>query len=357
MKLAIVIGTRPELIKMAPVMRELKRQHIPFTFIHSNQHYSKNLDQNIINNLSLPNVDFHLNVGSGTHAFQTGKIMMGVEPILTKIKPNYVLVHGDTNTTLACALSAVKLHIKVAHIEAGLRSFDYSMPEEVNRMLTDRISDLLFAPSKISQKNLINEGIIKSRIHVTGNTVVDALKQHIEIARTQSNVIEKLKLIPQEFILATAHRPENVDSRLQLEKTIRLLAGMSKYSGMQVVFPIHPRTNSNLMEFGIEVNSSRIRLIEPVNYLDTLALIDSCALVITDSGGLQEEAYVLNTPLITIRTSTERPETKSANFIVGLDLAKAKKAWDQYENNKCKWKETLGDGNAAKKIVAVLKRK
>lgn len=354
MRLAIVIGTRPELIKMAPVMRELKRARSPFYFIHSNQHYSAALDSDILENLALPPVDFHLKVGSGPHGAQTGKIMAAVEGVLAEIKPDWVIVHGDTNTTLGAALCAVKMHIKVAHVEAGLRSFDYSMPEEINRMLTDRISDLLFTPSSVGKKNLIREGIAAGRIHITGNTVVDALHQHIGISRDKSKVLSRLKVAEGSYIMATAHRPENVDNPGTLKRTISLLSRLSRISGRIVIFPIHPRTKSNLAKFQLIVNPEFIRLISPLDYLDTLKLIESSCLVVTDSGGLQEEAYLLKRPLITIRSSTERPETLSANFIVGLDAGKAVSAYQQYMSGYGKWKNTLGDGKAAEKIVAAL---
>lgn len=355
-RVAIVIGTRPELIKMAPVMRALKKRDIPFILIHSNQHYSKELDENIAKNLKLKTADIHLHVGSGPHGAQTGRIMERVEQVFHKMKPALVLVHGDTNTTLAAALAAVKLHIPVGHVEAGLRSFDYSMPEEINRMLVDRISDFLFVPSVVAQKNLLKEGIQKSKTYITGNTVVDALLQHTTIAEKQSSVLQKNKLEHEGYILATAHRPENVDDKSQLVRVIRVFREMAIQVKKPVIFPCHPRTLLNLRKFKIAVPKT-IHLLGPVDYLDMLVLIRHAALVLSDSGGLQEEAYLLKRPLMTIRTSTERPETLSANKIVGLDLKKAKNAWIFFQKHKAVWGQSLGKGDAAEKITEVLWQK
>ncbi|OGY46206.1 MAG: UDP-N-acetylglucosamine 2-epimerase [Candidatus Buchananbacteria bacterium RIFCSPHIGHO2_01_FULL_47_11b] len=354
--IAIVIGTRPELIKMAPVMHELMKRKIPFSFIHSNQHYSKELDGNIIRNLDLPSIDEHLDVGSGLHGAQTGKIMESVEHLWIKHPPRIVVVHGDTNTTLGAALAAAKMHIKVCHVEAGLRSFDNAMPEEINRILTDRISNVLFTPTETSKGYLLKEGMDQEKIVVTGNTVVDALLQHIEIARKKSAVLRTYTLEKNHYACVTMHRPENVDSKKQLEKGIELLVALSKELGYLLVFPIHPRTQQALEKWQIHVPAQYITVIPPVDYLDTLILLENAVLVITDSGGIQEEAYILKRPLITIRTSTERPETLSANVIVGLDKKKAIATWRAYKKGWGKWGNELGDGHAAEKIVDVLER-
>ena len=249
--IAIVIGTRPELIKMAPVMHELMKRKIPFSFIHSNQHYSKELDGNIIRNLDLPSIDEHLDVGSGLHGAQTGKIMESIERLWTKHTPHIAIVHGDTNTTLGAALAAAKMHIPVCHVEAGLRSFDNAMPEEINRILTDRISDVLFTPTETSKEYLLKEGVDPEKIVVTGNTVVDALLQHIEIARKKSAVLRTYTLEKNHYACVTMHRPENVDSKKQLEKGIELLVVLSKELGYRLVFPIHPRTQQALEKWQV----------------------------------------------------------------------------------------------------------
>lgn len=355
-KVAIVIGTRPEMIKMAPVMRALKKRGIPYLFIHSNQHYSVDMDANILHNLGISHADINLQVGSGNHGAQTGKIMEKVEDVLLKYKPSMVLVHGDTNTTLAAALAAVKLHIPVGHVEAGLRSFDYSMPEEINRMLVDRISDILFAPTSTARSYARKEGIQKNRIVISGNTVVDALQQHKEIAEKKSTIMHNLRLSHNNFILLTAHRPENVDTKSQLQRLILLVDRMAKLLKKQVIFPTHPRTRLNLENYHIKIPKT-INMIGPVDYFDMLMLLDHSALVMTDSGGIQEEAYILHRPLLTIRTSTERPETLSANKVVALDIKLAEKGWRFFQSKKAVWKNTLGNGNAAEKIVEVVWQK
>jgi UDP-N-acetylglucosamine 2-epimerase (non-hydrolysing) len=354
--IAIVIGTRPELIKMAPVMRELTKRKLAFTFIHSNQHYSKELDENIMKNLGLPSIDYHLDAGSGLHSAQTGKIMEAVERLWLAHPPKIVVVHGDTNTTLGAALAAVKLHIPVCHIEAGLRSFDNTMPEEINRILTDRISDTLFSPTQTSQQNLLKEGVDSEKIVVTGNTVVDSLQYHLKIARRKSAVLQTYKLEKNHYLYATVHRPENVDVKEQLQRAIELLVSLSKETEFPVFFPVHPRTRLAFEKFGISIPTKNITLVAPLDYLDTIVLLENAACVITDSGGIQEEAYILKRPLITIRTSTERPETLSANVVVGLDKKKALLAWKAFQNGWGDWTASLGDGHAAEIIVDVLER-
>jgi len=348
-KVSIVIGTPPELIKMSPVMKELLKRGVPFSFIHSNQHYSKEMDGNIIKNLNLPPIDSHLHVGSGSHATQTGKVMSGVEDIWLNDRPDLVIVHGDTNTTVGAALTAAKLQLPVAHVEAGLRSFDNLMPEEINRILTDHMSSLLFAPTTLAKQHLIKEGISKGKIIVTGNTVVDALNQHLDMA---IQVLGKEYIEEgQKYMLVTAHRPENVDSKEQAEKLFHLLQQLSDKTGLKIIWPMHPRTKKNFKEFHISIPKKLGLLIPPVDYFTMLRLINSAQLVVTDSGGIQEEAFILKKPLITIRTSTERPETLSANFIVSLNIDLAMKAWNKYERNEVTWKQTLGKGNAARLIV------
>jgi UDP-N-acetylglucosamine 2-epimerase (non-hydrolysing) len=350
--IAVLVGTRPEIIKMAPVMRALRSKKIPFVFIHSNQHYSVEMDQQIIDDLRLPTPDFQLHVGSGTHAVQTGRIMKGVEKICQKIKPSILVVHGDTNTTLGGALTAKKLKIPVGHVEAGLRSHDYQMPEEINRILTDRISDLLFSPTEQAKQNLLKEGIDDKTIIVTGNTVVDALQQHLPLAK-KSTIIRKYGLNKTPFLLATAHRPENVDTQECLESLINLLTHAHQKTKFQVVWPIHPRTAQKLAEFHLTLPSSWL-LVPPVGYIEMLALTHAAKLIMTDSGGVQEEAYVLQKPLITMRDSTERPETLSANFIIGTDLKKFDKAWTAFQKKQVSWAAAFGKGDAGVKIAQEL---
>jgi UDP-N-acetylglucosamine 2-epimerase (non-hydrolysing) len=350
--IAVLVGTRPEIIKMAPILRKLEAKGLPHLFIHSNQHYSKEMDAEIIADLQLRPPDYHLHVGSASHAVQTGKIMEGVETILLNKKPSILLVHGDTNTTLAGALTAKKLHLPVAHIEAGLRSHDYRMPEEINRVLTDRISDILFAPTKEAKMNLKREGIKGKAIIVTGNTVVDALHEHLPLAM-ELPTIPALKK-SDTFILVTLHRAENVDEAARLKSMIAVIKHAQRSLGIKVVFPIHPRTEQRLLEFSVSVPKSWI-VIKPVGYITMLNLMVQAQLVLTDSGGIQEEAYILKKPLMTLRTSTERPETLTANFIIDSSIDSFNSAWKAYQKKKVSWTPAFGNGTASKKIITALK--
>ena len=351
--IAIVIGTRPEMTKMAPILRKLKEEDLPYIFIHSNQHYSKELDEKIMSDLKIDTPHYNLNVGSSSHAVQTGQVMAGAEAIFIDVKPDFVLVHGDTNTTLAAAVAAKKLNIPVGHIEAGLRSFDQKMPEEINRILIDRISDLLFAPTEIAKKNLQHDGLDGEGVFVTGNTFVDALQQHVVLSEA-SDILTELALEKDEYILVTAHRPENVDTDVKLRGLIVLLEHASKKLGKKIIFPAHPRTAANIKKFNINL-SDNISLTDPVGYVDMLSLIQHTSLIMTDSGGLQEEAYVLKKPLITLRTSTERPETLTANFIIGTSVDDFDTAWKAFENKTPYWENSFGDGDASSKIIESIK--
>ncbi|PIR58678.1 MAG: UDP-N-acetylglucosamine 2-epimerase (non-hydrolyzing) [Candidatus Pacebacteria bacterium CG10_big_fil_rev_8_21_14_0_10_56_10] len=352
--LAVLVGTRPEIIKMAPVLRLLKKKGIEHLFIHSDQHYSQEMDQAVIADLKLHQPDYHLQVRSGTHAIQTGKTMAMLEEICFQRYPSFLLVHGDTNTTLAGALTAKKLHIKIGHVEAGLRSFDYRMPEEVNRILVDRISDVLFAPTARAKANLLNEGIEDSTIVITGNTVVDALRQHQRLAE-RTRVLSKLGVTKDQYVLVTAHRPENVEDKAVFTKLLALLDFVHRRTKLPLVWPLHPRTSGCLAKFGLKLPSCVIDC-PPVGYLHMLKLIGHARLIMTDSGGIQEEAYILRKPLLTLRDSTERPETMSANFIVHVDMAKAAQALKAYRMNQVVWTDSLGDGTASQKIVEELQR-
>jgi UDP-N-acetylglucosamine 2-epimerase (non-hydrolysing) len=350
--IAVLVGTRPEIIKVAPILRILNEENIPHIFIHSNQHYSYEMDAKIIKDLDLKKPDYNLNVGSASHASQTGEIMRKVEEVCIKHKPSILLVHGDTNTTLAGALAAKKLHIKVGHIEAGLRSFDYDMPEEINRILVDRISDILFAPTQLAKENLLKEGINENQILITGNTVVDALKNNIEFAK-ENAILINLKLKANDYILVTAHRPENVDKEDRLNKLVQLVEYASKTLNKKIVWPLHPRTKNKIAEFKIKT-SKNIIFTKSVGYIEMLSLLHNANLVMTDSGGIQEEAYILKKPLITMRDSTERPETLTANFIIDNNQEKFDEAISAYKNNKVKWTESFGQGNASDLIVEKL---
>ena len=355
MKIAIILGTRPEIIKMSPVIRELEKDNIDYYILHTGQHYSYYLDEVFFQQLKLPRPKYNLGVGSGTHAEQTGKMLMGIERILLKEKPDIVLVQGDTNTTLAGALAAAKIGIKVGHVEAGLRSFDKEMPEEINRKLTDHISDLLFAPTEKAKQNLLREGIEIEKIFVTGNTIVDAVYQNLTLAE-KSNVLAKLKLENEKYFLVTLHRQENVDKEERLQNVITGLELIASEYDIPIIYPIHPRTKKRLKQFGIKITNDNIKLIEPLDYLSFLRLEKSAKLILTDSGGIQEEACIMKIPCVTLRYNTERPETieVGANILAGTEpesiLEKTKIMLERERN----WPNPFGDGKASQRIVKII---
>jgi UDP-N-acetylglucosamine 2-epimerase (non-hydrolysing) len=347
MKIAIVVGTRPEVIKMAPIIRECQRRNIDFVLIHSNQHYSENMDAVFFNELDLPAPKYNLHVGSGTHSNQIGNILIEIEPVLLKESPNLLLVQGDTNTVAASALAAHKLGIKVAHIEAGLRSYDRTMPEESNRVITDHISDYLFAVTDVQKQILEKEGIPSQKIHVVGNTIVDAVLQN-RFAANNSKILDNLGLQKNNYCLFTAHRSSNVDSKEALQEVISILEEISG----TVVWPVHHRTTKKLNEFGLTL-PPHIKTTAPLGYMDFLQLEQNARLIITDSGGVQEEACILGIPCITIRENTERPETVhvGANTLVSRDLIKFKAALKKVTSN---WQNPFGNGKSAEAILNVL---
>jgi UDP-N-acetylglucosamine 2-epimerase (non-hydrolysing) len=356
MKIFIILGTRPEIIKMSPIIRECQKRHLNFSILHTNQHYSQNLDKIFFKELNLPQPRYNLNVGSGTHAEQTAKILLGIEKILIKEKPDIVLVEGDTNTVLAGALAAAKLHIKIGHIEAGLRSYDREMPEEINRILTDHCSDLLFAPTKQAKEILLKEGVLSKKIFITGNTIVDAVFQNIKLAERKSKILKKLHLQKEEYFLLTAHRQENVDNKERLEGILKGVELISQKFSLPVIYSIHPRTRKMLKKFKLSV-SKNINLIEPLGYLDFLKLQQNAKLILTDSGGVQEEACIMKVPCVTLRDNTERPETLlvKSNILAGTNPQKIMKSAKKMLNLKKQWKNPFGNGTAAEKILKVIK--
>lgn len=339
---------------MAPVIRECQRRGLEHFVLHTGQHYSYEMDRVFFEQLELPPADYNLDAGSGTHADQTGRIMTGIEKVLMKEEPEVVLVQGDTNTVLAGALAASKLHIKVGHVEAGLRSYDRSMPEEINRIVADHISDYLFAPTENSRKNLMKEGIPEEKISVTGNTIVDSVYQNREIADRKVNVLKDLGLKAKEYILVTAHRAENVDNQSRLNEILKGLKLIKSKLGLPVVFPMHPRTRKMINEFGLELNG--IMAIEPVGFLEFLQLEANTGLAMTDSGGVQEETCILGVPCVTLRDNTERPETLDvkSNVLSGADaeeIAEKVKIMLKQGNG---WMNPFGNGTSGKQIVDYL---
>jgi UDP-N-acetylglucosamine 2-epimerase (non-hydrolysing) len=336
---------------MSPVVRECERKCLDHFILHTGQHYSFEMDKIFFKDLGLPEPKYNLDVGSGSHAEQTGKIMAGVEKILMNERPDVVLVQGDTNTVLAGALAASKLHIKVGHVEAGLRSYDRTMPEEINRVVADHISDYLFAPTENSRENLRKEGIAEEKIHVTGNTIVDSVYQNLEIAKRKVNVLADLGLKPKEYFLVTAHRQENVDSRLRLGEIIKGLELVHQEFSLPVVFPMHPRTRKMATEFGFKFDG--ISVIEPIGFLEFLQLEAGARLALTDSGGVQEETCILGVPCVTLRDNTERPETirVGSNILVEATGDGMRGGVRSMLNQNNEWENPFGDGTSGECII------
>ncbi len=357
-KIISVVGARPNFMKVAPIHKAFIKYENEITHLicHTGQHYDEKMSKIFFEDLELPQPDFYLGVGSGSHAEQTAKVMIEFEKILIQEKPDMVLVVGDVNSTIACSLTAKKLHIKVVHVEAGLRSFDMEMPEEVNRILTDRISDFLFVTEKSGLENLKNEGVSDDKVFFVGNVMIDSLIYY-QPKVDRSNILEDFSLLPFSFTLVTLHRPSNVDTKESLEKLVHFLNRLS--DERKVVFPIHPRTKNNLVKYSlIQSLNHAIILTDPIGYLDFQALTKNAELVVTDSGGIQEETTYLGVQCITLRTSTERPSTVDVgtNQLIGLDLEKAETAClDVLNGNKKSGTvPELWDGDAAERIVEIL---
>lgn len=311
MKFMTIVGTRPEFVQIAPVTKAI-RQHHTEILVNTGQHYDDNMSRIFFRELNLPYPDIDLNVGSGSHAKQTGEIMIGLETLMQDHKPDVVVVYGDTNSTLAGAIVAAKLHIPIAHIEAGLRSFDRKMPEEINRIMTDHISTLLFSPTQVAVDNLRNEGITKG-VHRVGDVRVDVLHDTIQrIDQRAQAILSSAGLIPGvDFALATIHRPLNTDSKDRLHAILEAF----RATELAIILPVHPRLKKMVQSFDLQF-SENVYLIEPVGFLDMVALLDACRIVITDSGGLQKESYMLKRPTITMRDTTEWVETIEAGWNV-----------------------------------------
>jgi UDP-N-acetylglucosamine 2-epimerase (non-hydrolysing) len=376
MKIVLVVGARPNFMKIAPILKTIAHHntaragigHIEPILVHTGQHYDYEMSRVFFQELELPEPDIYLGVGSGTHAEQTAKVMVELEKLLLSRRPDIVLVVGDVNSTLGAALAAVKLNIPVAHVEAGLRSYDRKMPEEINRMLTDAISEYLFTPSPDADENLKKEGIPEEKIFLVGNVMVDSLLANKEKA-VMSDIRSRLKLDNIDYALLTLHRAENVDDENNLTNLGHILREISQT--LPIVFPAHPRTKNNIKRFRLEglfgqLNATekksspdtRLRIINPLGYLDFLNLMMNCKFVLTDSGGIQEETTVLGIPCLTLRGNTERPITitQGTNFLVGGDIEKTTAAASEILNGR--WKQgtcpKLWDGKTAERIVGIL---
>jgi UDP-N-acetylglucosamine 2-epimerase (non-hydrolysing) len=374
-KILLVAGARPNFMKIAPLYEELRKykRYKPI-IVHTGQHYDKGMSKVFFDDLKMPRPDIYLGIGSGTHAVQTSKIMLQFEGVCIAEKPDLVVVVGDVNSTLACALVASKLNIQIAHVEAGLRSFDRDMPEEINRRLTDHISDLLFTTCVDANRNLQKEGIAKERIYFVGNVMIDTLLQQIKIANT-SSVLSALGLLRgsrvSKYAVVTLHRPSNVDEKAKLKRILGVLDRIAEKT--PVIFPAHPRTAKQINKFRLRSNldfrdreidydlkKPRVKVLSPLGYHDFLWLMKNAAVVLTDSGGIQEETTILNVPCITIRSNTERPITikQGTNVLVGNDPQRILKAADTIlgKGKRRKRIPKYWDGKAAVRIVAKLNK-
>lgn len=351
-KFVTIIGARPQFIKASLLSRAFKQdgQAIEEVLVHTGQHHDANMSDVFFDELDISQPKYNLGIGGGSHAQNTGRMIEKIEELLLIEKPHWVLVYGDTDSTLAASLAAVKLQIPVAHVEAGLRSFNRSMPEEINRILTDHIATLLFAPTELALKNLLKEGVERSKVHLVGDVMYDAALYFSNKAEQQSNILKKLGLTTNEYILATVHRQENTDDEQRLASIIEGLSSAT----MPVVLPLHPRTKKQLQAFNIKIEAP-IHLIDPVGYLDMVMLEKNAMLIATDSGGVQKEAYFHKVPCITLRDETEWVELveQGYNRLVGSDAASIAKSLKG--SSSTEWDERLyGDGTTAKKVVEIL---
>jgi len=320
MRILNVVGARPNLIKIAPLVEEMHRSpEIEPVLLHTGQHYDDNLSRVFFDELGIPEPDIYLGVGSGSHAEQTARVMLAFEPVLREQQPDLVLVVGDVNSTLACTVTAVKMHTPVAHVEAGLRSFDRTMPEEVNRVLTDQIANLLFTTERSASENLLREGVAEEKVHFVGNVMIDTLLRHRERA-LRTPALERFDVAPGEYVLVTLHRPRNVDDAAKLTAIVEALVRVRER--LPMIFPVHPRTRKRLKEFGLLERVTELLgagLCEPLGYLEFLHLMARAQVVLTDSGGIQEETTILGVPCLTLRPATERPVTVTVgtNRVIG----------------------------------------
>jgi UDP-GlcNAc3NAcA epimerase len=355
MKIVTIVGARPQFVKAACLSRELAKYPDQFNeiLVHTGQHFDQNMSEIFFDEMQIPKPQYNLNINGLGHGAMTGQMLQGIEEICIQEKPDWVLVYGDTNSTLAGALAAKKLHIKVAHIEAGLRSFNMRMPEEINRILTDRISDLLFCPTEQAVTNLTHEGLSGQQVVLNGDIMMDAALYYSQQSNERSLIIEKLQLSPGKFVLATVHRQENTDDSQRLREIFYALQEIQS-SGTRVILPIHPRTKKILVQLGVHTS---VELIDPVGYFDMIELIKNATLVMTDSGGLQKEAYFFNKFCITLRDETEWVELVENNFnrLVGADKEEILQAFlDLKYKTFDRTIELYGGGCAAEKIREVL---
>mgnify|MGYP001806237749 FL=1 len=356
-RVVCIVGARPNFMKIGPVIAGLRALGIAAPLVHTGQHYDEAMSEQLFRDLGLPRPDVNLEVGSGSHAQQTAEIMRRFEPVLDELAADGVLVVGDVNSTIACALVAAKKGVKVIHVEAGLRSFDRTMPEEINRVLTDQISDLLFATEASALDNLRREGIDPARMHFVGNVMIDSLLAHVRRARPAADILAGAA-IAGDYALVTLHRPSNVDDPVVLARLVDCLEGMA--GRLAMVFPIHPRTRARLEAQGLaeRLQAAGVALLPPAGYLDMLGLMRGARVVVTDSGGIQEETTALGVPCLTVRDNTERPITIAAgtNTLVGTDPAVIRAAFEDVlaTGGKAGRVPELWDGRAGERIAAIV---
>lgn len=355
MRLMCIAGARPNFMKLAPLLKVLERDpDIEVILVHTGQHYDDAMSGQFFRDLQINPPDHHLQVGSGSHAAQTAEIMKRVEPIILERLPQALLVVGDVNSTMACALVAKKLNVAVIHVEAGLRSFDRTMPEEINRVVTDSITDLFLVTEESGKRNLLNEGIAPERIHLVGNLMIDSLCANLTRARQSSTILSRLDVEGKRFGLVTLHRPANVDDETQLGEILGALEEIAQT--VPLYFPVHPRTRQRLGEYNSNAN---IHLIEPLGYIDFLCLMSHSYVVLTDSGGIQEETTALGIPCLTLRNNTERPATihEGTNVLAGTEKRSILASWRQVEASRPPARvPQFWDGSAAGRAHAVLRR-
>ena len=350
MKIVSIVGARPQFIKCAPVSRELRKEHEEI-LVHTGQHYDHGMSAVFFEELAIPEPDYNLGIGSGAHGRQTGAMLGAIEDVLEREEPEIVLVYGDTNSTLAGALAAAKMHVPVAHVEAGLRSFDRRMPEEVNRVLTDHASDILFCPTTTAVRNLAAEGVTEG-VFLVGDVMVDAMNHNRAIAEERSRILEDAGVRPGEYLVVTVHRPSNTDSR----ENMAAIIGALGEAGVPVVFPVHPRTRKFLLGYDLlAAMPENIRITEPLGYLDMLRLMAHAKKILTDSGGVQKEAYMLGVPCITLRENTEWVETVEAgwNVLVGAEREGIVDVIRQFSPGFLR-KRIFGEGDASLRIREIL---
>lgn len=350
MKILSIIGARPQFIKCAPLSRAIRKEHKEI-LVHTGQHYDPEMSDIFFKELNIPEPDYNLEIGSGSHGEQTGKMLIGIEKIFLNEKPDLVLVYGDTNSTLAGALAASKMHIKVAHVEAGLRSFDRAMPEEINRVLTDHISNFLFCPTETAVLNLKNEGVTTG-VYNVGDVMLDSLEYNLKIAKKKAMILEDLGFNSKEYLVATVHRASNTDSFKNLSSIINALCE----ADIPILLPVHPRTEKYLKQYSLwDKLCKEVHVIPPVGYLEMLKLMADAKKILTDSGGVQKEAYMLGVPCITMRENTEWVETveDGGNVLVGAEYEKIRDAILNFEGARVKG-NVFGNGDACVNILKVL---